>query len=434
MSFVTLLSNNKRAFQCTLSRTQALIGLNPHVSCRRHIQSGFIPDFNRFLVDPATDAKSKGKRRALGWKPTKKWRGLRRKKSEPKIKTAVEKSALQRPTRSMYFKKGFYDTLSTRLPERELLTMFDAETVADCGAEVRNFSQQTLQWIIGSTESHMRTHGDSYGFHADDVKLLSDDPNTNTLISSTAENTSQWLINRMLSLHHFVHTFTKSTDFQSLKNLFKIPDEVDPSVRDGIMTLRGDSSSDIRIEQTDVTQIGTEWMQHRGYNEYFDVIFDELPVDNVVSFGNDEIDDYVQTTIYGHCLKRGGVVYVSEKRISGDIAGRKLRSKMSALYPNSHFELIAERDTAWDTQFVFLKALSCLEENTDRQSDRKDEWGDSHLSYAQSAIWERSKVRDNAGRDVVEGMARITDAIERDANPHHQPKAQEAAWFSMFRE
>lgn len=200
---------------------------------------------------------------------------------------------------------------------------------------------------------------------------------------------------------------------------------------DGIMTLSDKLGDILRIEQTEITEIGTEWMQNRGYNEYFDVIFDELALDNVESCPG--IDEYVQTTIFGHCLKTGGVIYVCDKRISGDISGRKLRSKMNALYPNSHFELIAERDTAWDTQFVFLKALNCSQENLNRKSDRKDEWGDSHLSYVKSSIWGRSEVMENAGRDVNEGMERIIDAFEDDANPNRKQTAKEPPFFSHLR-
>ena len=184
------------------------------------------------------------------------------------------------------------------------------------GPEVRNFSELTLQWIINSTDSHMQTNEDSYGFGKNDIKLLSDDGScAYTLITCSAQNTSQWFINRMLSHKHFVHSFTNSADFQPLKNLFKISADAVPKVNDGIMTL-DDKSSNIRIEQTEVNEIDKEWMQHRGYNGYFDVIFDELAVDNIV------FDDYVQTTIYGHCLKKGGVIYVSDKRITGDIAGK----------------------------------------------------------------------------------------------------------------
>ena len=270
----------------------------------------------------------------------------------------------------------------------------------------------------------MDTQGDSYPFHKADIKLLSDEQlDTNALVSCSVQHTSQWLIKRMLSYRHFVHTFTKSPDFVSLQNLFQIWGDAEPMMRDGIMTL---DHKAICIEQTKATDVDEQWMQNRGYNEYFDVICDEDAVDNIV------FDEYVQTTIYGQCVKKGGVIYVSDRKITGDIAGRKLRARMSGLYPNSHFELIAERDTAWDTQFVFMKALSCSERNLDRESDRKDEWGDSHLSYNQSVIWERSKVRENAGRDTCEGLERITNAFEDDANPHRKRTAKEAPWFSSI--
>ena len=89
---------------------------------------------------------------------------------------------------------------------------------------------------------------------------------------------------------------------------------------------------------------------------------------------------------------------------------------MNELYPNSHFELVAERDAAWVTQFIYLKALNCSEQNVDRESHRKDHWGDSHLDYNQSAIWERSKVTENAGMGMTEGMERVAEALKRE-NP-----------------
>lgn len=97
--------------------------------------------------------------------------------------------------------------------------------------------------------------------------------------------------------------------------------------------------------------------------------------------------------------------------------GRKLRSKISGLYPNSHFELIAERDAAWVTQFVFLKALNCSQENSKRESDRKDDWGDGHLSYNQSAIWEQSKLTAQAGRGVnaPEGIDGVVDILKKES-------------------
>lgn len=274
---------------------------------------------------------------------------------------------LSKPTRTMYLSEDQYGDLSKMHPEAEFLTMFDGADVVRDGPEVRSFSELTLEWIVSSTKSHMKTHGDSYGFHQEDIVLLSDEPQ-NTMVSSSSQHTSQWLINRMLSCHHFVHSFTESTDFQPLKNLFKIPNEVEPSMSsDGIMTLMdGDDLSDICIEQTALADLGADWMQTRGYNEGFDVIFDECALDNIIE------DEYVQTTIYGHCLKTGGLVYVSDKRMTGDTGGRKLRSKMKALYPKSHFRLIAERDTAWFTQFVFLKASNCSENNPDASSTKSE--------------------------------------------------------------
>jgi len=289
------------------------------------------------------------------------------------------------------------------------------------GPEIANFSEKTLQWMVERTESHIEANADKYPFKKDEIQLLSHCPaNGKALVSCTAQNTSTWFINNMLSRKEdiYVHSFTKSGKFEPLRHLFDI--NAVPLEKDGVMTLH-DESKNVQIEHTDIRNLGMEWMTKNGFNECFDVIFDELALDTVVA-SPETMDDYIQTTIFGHCLKRGGVIYVCSKRMSGDIAGRKLRQRIGSLYGNSHFEMIAERDTAWHTQFLFLKAESCSNHSNDRESQRKDHWGDSHLEYNQHKIWNRSKVTENAGMGMSEGMERVYDALMNDLHDGKAPK------------
>merc|ERR1712083_281214 len=100
----------------------------------------------------------------------------------------------------------------------------------------------------------------------------------------------------------------------------------------------------------------------------------------------------------------------SSPRMSGDISGSKLRKNIGSLYGNSHFEMIGERDTAWHTQFLFLKTESCSN-SSERDSHRKDHWGDGHFEYNQNKIWNRNQVTENAGMDMREGVDRVFDAV-----------------------
>lgn len=305
------------------------------------------------------------------------------------------------------------------IPSRNFRINYNTNTSTGFGdgPEIINFSEKTLQWIVNTTDSHLDEHADKYTFKKDDVQLLSYSPiNGKTLISSTAQNTSTWFINNVLSrnLNIYVHSFTDSGKFEPLRNLFGV--NAEPSERDGLMTLR-DESKNLCIEHADTATLGTEWMNGHGFNECFDVIFDEVPLDTLIQ------SEYIQTTIYGHCLKKGGVIYVSAKRLSGDMAGRKLREQMSALYGNSHFEMIGERETAWHTQFLFLKVASCDAES-ERESHRKDHWGDGHLEYNQKKIWNRSKVTENAGRGMTEGMDRVYDSLLNDLHDGKVPPSQ----------
>jgi len=412
MSFAKLLSIQKNAFKRATFLARSETGYNQYLGSRRNIRSNAAPGGWGFQA--MGDSKPVSNRRRQKLSRRRHWRhqGGKLRPYKPNI------SAWHRDPKSGSKSQPLgrdYNLFESR-------TIDDTTNVVSEHPEVRNFAEQNLEWMIRSTKSHMKAHGDRYPFQMGDIKILSDEPNhANTLISSTAQQTSQWLVNRMLSnrYHNFVQTFTKSADFEPLRHLFKISGAVEPHPVDGIMTMKSDlvDIRNVRIEQTDVEQLDKDWMLKRGYGEQFDAIFDEDAVDNIM------LDDYVQTTIYGQCLKKGGVLYLWDRKISGDIAGRKLRAKICELYPNSHFELIAERDDAWGTQFVFLKALSCTEKNMDRESDRKDEWGDSHLKYAQSVIRDGSKVTENAGRDMHEGMDRIEDAVDdfngrkREAHP-----------------
>ena len=238
-----------------------------------------------------------------------------------------------------------------------------------------NFAKETLEWMIDSVKSHMESHEDSYSFRKEDIKLLCDQPrNVNAIVHCIKHNASKWLIKRMLSYYWYTPSNPESIParWQSMESMSAANRDLKQWMNDGIMTL--DNTEGILgpyIEKTDPAEIDEEWMLKRrfilSFNEYFDLIFDDQCMDNVLYSEN------VQTTIYGQCLKKGGIIYVSDCKVPGDIDGQKLGSKMGGLYPNSHFELIAERDRPQDKQFVFLKTLSCAEKNVDRESDRKDE-------------------------------------------------------------
>ncbi len=282
------------------------------------------------------------------------------------------------------------------------------------GREIVNFGERTLTWIMDSADSHIKNHGDKYPFNKEDIKLLStDSQDTKTLIPCSEQITSQWFINRMMNNKHHIHAFAKiSGNFEFIKTKFKL--STDSSIEsvnhshDEINEILHDKENKIKIEKAEIGSLGMEWINNHNYNEYFDIILDELALDNIITM---DIDNYIQTTLYGLALKQTGILYVVDRKIPGDLAGTKLRAKIGNLYPNTHFELIAERDTAWTTQFIFLKTHSCSELDTNRDINRKDHIGDDHYEYNQYRIHNESEVMKNAGRDTREGMDRVMDAL-----------------------
>merc|ERR1712228_813188 len=247
---------------------------------------------------------------------------------------------------------------------------------------------------------------DKYPFKREDIKLLNPASydNMNVLIPCSKQVTSQWFINKMMSNKSHIHSFSEiSTNFNVIKSIFKLsPDSIEND------TILHDKQNKIRIEKVQINEVSSEWIDRHEYNEYFDVIFDELAMDNMITM---DMDNYVSTTICGYALKPTGIIYVTHRKLNGDITGAKLREKIGCLYPNTHFELISERDTPWTTQYIFLKIYSCSNMNSDRDVNRIDHAKDTHYEYNQNSIHGQSEVLNNAGRDMNAGMDRVFAAF-----------------------
>jgi len=264
--------------------------------------------------------------------------------------------------------------------------------------EIVSFSERTFEWIVSASRAHLSDHADKYSFTAKDVLVANDSDASQplkVLVTCSEEATSQWYIHHFLGRGNaIIYAFAKpSANFSYLQNTFKL-NAKDVTESENVLY---DANKQLTIEKTTAAQLDAQWLSDRGLEEYFDFIVDELCHEQTLYVDSKP----VQTTIFGLCLKPSGLLYVVDRRISGDIAGIKLRKKISALYPNSHFELVAERDTPWTTQFVFLKADSCDTAETGRDAQRVDYWGDSHKQHVQDSIHGNEVLR-NAGRNMVE--------------------------------
>eukprot|EP01084_Bolivina_argentea_P319073 553445_1 len=270
-------------------------------------------------------------------------------------------------------------------------------------SEIVNFSERTWSWIVGTATSHMISNENKYSFDLNDVKISNETAkDVKGLISCSKQATSQWYIHKMLNDKYYIHSFAdKPTNFDYIKSTFRLSNDC---FEDN--NILYDNNNDIRIEKACINELNYDWIKKNNYNEYFDIIIDELACDNIVTM---DVNNYVYTTIYGLCLKQSGIIYVVDRKITGDMAGIKLREKIGKLYPNRYFELIGERDTPWTTQFAFLKIDSCWNLNTDRDENRIDVWGDGHKEYVQNSIKDNSNVMKNAGRGMMEGM----DAVKQ---------------------
>ena len=193
------------------------------------------------------------------------------------------------------------------------------------GTEINivNFGERTLTWITESVHAHMDDNHDIYPFNKDNINMLSStSTNIKSLIPCSEQVTSQWFINRMISNKSHIHAFAKmSGNFDFLKNRFKLsvrcehtkPDpEASENRQENELETLHDKENKIKIEKADIHSLSIEWIDRHNYNEYFDIIWDELALDNIITM---DIDNYVQTTLYGLALKQSGILYVVDRKI-----------------------------------------------------------------------------------------------------------------------
>ena len=104
----------------------------------------------------------------------------------------------------------------------------------------------------------------------------------------------------------------------------------------------------ISIFKTDINQFSLPSDQLN----FFDVVIDEQPF---LEMAHGIPNASIETTLFGHALKKGGLIYLQTEGAKNFRERTKLLKRVNEFYPDSHFSLIDTRRLSWTRQFLFLK-------------------------------------------------------------------------------
>lgn len=105
---------------------------------------------------------------------------------------------------------------------------------------------------------------------------------------------------------------------------------------------------DLKVEQ----RIIESFKLNKDELQTFDVVFDEMPL---LKYEEGIDNTKVRTTVLGHGLKKGGILYLQCEGAKDRKEKLALIKSIQNYYPDTHFDLIESRRTPWTRQFLFLK-------------------------------------------------------------------------------
>eukprot|EP00485_Elphidium_margaritaceum_P012449 CAMPEP_0202688036 /NCGR_PEP_ID=MMETSP1385-20130828/3577_1 /ASSEMBLY_ACC=CAM_ASM_000861 /TAXON_ID=933848 /ORGANISM="Elphidium margaritaceum" /LENGTH=212 /DNA_ID=CAMNT_0049342911 /DNA_START=191 /DNA_END=829 /DNA_ORIENTATION=- len=211
-------------------------------------------------------------------------------------------------------------------------------------------------------ESHLEDHEGDYNFTVPYLESVAKSGTTRKALVTPCvqQATSSYLIDTLLSQNFAVYgVAVPESSEKFIEGRFKMKT---PTVRtekekfDGKdIEVKYIESGSLRIEQ----RVVESFKLKSDELQTFDVVFDEMPLlryyaDEAVKSGN------VQTTVLGHGLKKGGILYLQCEGAKDRKQRIELINNIQSYYPESHFDLVESRRTPWTRQFLFLKVRNTV--------------------------------------------------------------------------
>eukprot|EP01084_Bolivina_argentea_P109854 196254_1 len=223
-----------------------------------------------------------------------------------------------------------------------------------------NFSnvwgERTIQWIDEQITAHMNDHEGDYDF--DKVPYMEDTKSVGyqrkaIVTPCVQQATSSYLIDELLKQNYCIRGIAvPESSEEFIESRFRMKNANIKQEKDTFEGKEIDvkiiEDGDLNIEQ----RIIESFKLNANEIQTFDVIFDEMPL---LKYDENIKNAKIQTTVLGHGLKTGGLLYLQCEGAKDRKEKIALIRSIQSYYPETHFDLIESRRTPWTRQFIFLK-------------------------------------------------------------------------------
>jgi len=219
----------------------------------------------------------------------------------------------------------------------------------------RNFSTwgvRNIQWIQTELKNHADDHEGDYDFELTPLFKLEKGEKRKMLIAPCIESSTAYIIQEAMAQGIEVTGIVKpETSFEALLATIDVKSEVTEEKIDG-ETCKVVKMDNLYLQQRDISSINI------GSEFKFDIIYDEMPVEDLYTKSMVS----VWTTVFGHSLNVGGVLFVQTANAANHKEKKALKARMRGLYPEDTFELIDSRRLAFSRQWLYLKTEETFDE------------------------------------------------------------------------
>jgi len=230
----------------------------------------------------------------------------------------------------------------------------------------RSFSQvwgeRTIKWIEQETSKHFQHHSGDYDFKK--IPFLVDDDTSQKVLGRqrcgivtpcVKLSSSTWLIEDLIRRNYRVTGIAMpEVNLQYLMSRLRL--SLKKTENEGGSEVQILEGENLEVEKR---RLDTYVPKKDGWQS-FDVVFDEQPLLGHCDPTKMPFEATIKTTVFGHALRKGGILYVQAEGAENFDEKTKLMKKMKENYPDECFVLVAERRLSWTRQFLYLKATNSL--------------------------------------------------------------------------
>ncbi|ETO08872.1 hypothetical protein RFI_28514 [Reticulomyxa filosa] len=242
------------------------------------------------------------------------------------------------------------------------------------------WGERTIKWIEQELSNHFQEHKANYDFTK--IPFLVDDDTAARVLGRQRRGlvtpcvklaSSTWLIEELIRRGYHVTGLAMPevklevfclNDEMSIQLLFSLTELITYIRLRLTVKTEGQPDSDTIVLERENLYVEKKSMEtfapKKDGWQSFDVVFDERPLLTHCDPKLIPYDVIAKTTVFGHAIRKGGILYVQTEDAEHMDQKIKLANTMKACYPSDYFALVAERKLSWTRQYLYLKSKDTL--------------------------------------------------------------------------